>query len=138
MKQFSDSLNDSLKRVTATPESPIKLTDSELYQLIQDQFPREHEITLSYVVGDNTVHLEEYSIEPVFMLVPHTRSAGCGYESSYMTEATCLVTDFTVDVQGAKMFDENGFQINLTDHQKEILVACLSVACYCEEEIEEK
>ena len=137
MKQFSNHLIDSLKAM-ASPESPIKITDDQLYQIIQDQFPREHEIKMSYMQGDNTVHLEDFDVEPIFILVPHTRSAGCGYESSYMTEATCTVTDFTVDVHGAKMFDNDGFEINLTTYQKEVLVACLSVACHCDEEIEER
>ncbi len=136
MKQFTDYLSDSMNRVTSTPKSPIKISDNKLYQIIQDQFPREHEIKLSYVIGDNTVHLEDYNVEPVFMLVPHSRSAGCGYQSSYMTEATCTVTDFTVDVQGAKMFDNDGFEISLTDYQREVLVKCLDVVCFCEEEIE--
>jgi hypothetical protein len=137
MTHFTDYLQDQLEKVTKTPKSPIILSDSRLYQIIGDEFPREHEVTSSYTVGDNTVYLDEFSVEPVFILIPHTRAIGGGYQSSYMTESSGTITDFTVDIHGAKMYDNEGLEVSLTDYQKNVLIEVLKISCFCDEVIEE-
>ncbi len=110
----------------------------EFYKMVQ-KMPREYGVIVNDRYNENIVEVAEYLIAPEFDLVlSSTRSAGMGYESSYMVEMTGLVQDYVIDVTGFKMTETyTGREVNLTNFQKEFIETVLQVSLYHDEENDE-